>query len=435
LCVLVAACEIRIATRLAGDDVVDPACGNFQIDPGEVCDDGNTADGDGCSANCTSDETCGNGVVDTAMDETCDDANQNGGDGCSADCKSDETCGNGIIDLAKGETCDDGNLISGDNCSANCQSNEQCGNGVTDSGVSPAEECDDGPTGSATCDVNCTVATCGDGTVNTLRGEQCDAGPQGSASCDTNCTTAFCGDSTVNALRGEQCDDGNNISTDACVSCKTAFCGDGFTQANVEQCDDKNTVLTDGCTLNCKLAFCGDGFIRAGVEQCDDSNQVSGDGCSSTCQIEPVNHVIASQGQLGNMATQCDGLNENFYDGCNNTVARSFTWTDNSPFQPTTLEITFNRGIDCAANSNGVTEYVVTTDLNGVNFNDITITSDPLGCFCTPTEVLHTVTISGSGYVRGGANTFTFQPNPIAVCSGLSIDPGIGGFAVVRTFP
>src|SRR5258706_5146390 len=94
LSVALAACNIRVA----GDD--DPTnrviCGNGKIDPGEVCDDGNANDGDGCSADCTSDESCGNGVVDTAVGEGCDDGDSLGGDGCSADCMSTEECGNGV---------------------------------------------------------------------------------------------------------------------------------------------------------------------------------------------------------------------------------------------------------------------------------------------------------------------------------------------------
>src|SRR4051812_27443010 len=39
-------------------------CGNKHIDPGEACDDGNVMDGDGCSADCKSDEKCGNGTID-----------------------------------------------------------------------------------------------------------------------------------------------------------------------------------------------------------------------------------------------------------------------------------------------------------------------------------------------------------------------------------
>src|SRR6185503_7184560 len=43
------------------------------------------------------------------------------GDGCSADCKSNETCGNGVIDTITGETCDDGGTVAGDGCDATCQ--------------------------------------------------------------------------------------------------------------------------------------------------------------------------------------------------------------------------------------------------------------------------------------------------------------------------
>ena len=95
--------------------------------------------GDGCNATCSSNETCGNGVVDVVTGEQCDDGNVAAGDGCGSTC-SIETCGNGIVD--PGEICDDGNNISGDNCSADCASDESCGNGTVD--VSVGEVCDDG---------------------------------------------------------------------------------------------------------------------------------------------------------------------------------------------------------------------------------------------------------------------------------------------------
>jgi cysteine-rich repeat protein len=65
-------------------------CGNARVDPGEVCDDGNTKDGDGCSADCKSNETCGNGILDdhASTPEVCDDGNTADGDGCSHDCLS-----------------------------------------------------------------------------------------------------------------------------------------------------------------------------------------------------------------------------------------------------------------------------------------------------------------------------------------------------------
>ena len=96
-------------------------CGDGTVDPGEVCDDGNTTSGDGCSADCHSTEACGNSVVDVASHEQCDDGNTTAGDGCSADCHL-EYCGNGKLD--PGEACDDGNNHNGDGCSGDCASTE-----------------------------------------------------------------------------------------------------------------------------------------------------------------------------------------------------------------------------------------------------------------------------------------------------------------------
>ncbi len=45
-------------------------CGDGVIDAGEACDDGNRADGDGCSSDCSSNESCGNGRIDPG--EECD---------------------------------------------------------------------------------------------------------------------------------------------------------------------------------------------------------------------------------------------------------------------------------------------------------------------------------------------------------------------------
>src|SRR5437868_4983261 len=54
-----------IQTGQCIDQVCVPAgCGNSKLDPGEVCDDGNTAPRDGCSSDCRSDETCGNSIID-----------------------------------------------------------------------------------------------------------------------------------------------------------------------------------------------------------------------------------------------------------------------------------------------------------------------------------------------------------------------------------
>jgi cysteine-rich repeat protein len=103
--------------------VIEPVCGNGVVESGEECDDGNTANGDGCSSTCQTEvvePVCGNGVVESG--EECDDGNTSDGDGCSASCQIEvvePVCGNGVVE--SGEECDDGNTAGGDGCSASCQ--------------------------------------------------------------------------------------------------------------------------------------------------------------------------------------------------------------------------------------------------------------------------------------------------------------------------
>jgi cysteine-rich repeat protein len=103
-------------------DTPPPVCGDGRLDAGEACDDGNTANGDGCSATCCVEPpppACGDGHIDAG--ETCDDGNTVDGDGCSATCCVEPpppVCGDGNLDA--GEVCDDGNNIDGDGCSADC---------------------------------------------------------------------------------------------------------------------------------------------------------------------------------------------------------------------------------------------------------------------------------------------------------------------------
>jgi len=63
--------------------------------------------------------TCGNGELQEALGEECDDGNTVDGDGCSADCRL-EYCGDGIINNID-EECDDGNNVDGDSCSSSCE--------------------------------------------------------------------------------------------------------------------------------------------------------------------------------------------------------------------------------------------------------------------------------------------------------------------------
>ena len=67
---------------------LQPGCGNYVVEVGEQCDDGNHVDGDGCSQDCKSNEQCGNGVVDDIRGEQCDDGNLASHDGCDSQCRT-----------------------------------------------------------------------------------------------------------------------------------------------------------------------------------------------------------------------------------------------------------------------------------------------------------------------------------------------------------
>ena len=142
-----------------------PACGDGERTDPEQCDDGNTTDGDGCSADCTVEMECGNGRLDPG--EQCDDENTTDGDGCDASCRREAFCGDGAVD--DGEVCDDGGNFSGDGCRSDCLSDETCGNGIVDTAA--GEICDGGDLCSADCMV---VAMCGDGAMSAT--EECDDG-------------------------------------------------------------------------------------------------------------------------------------------------------------------------------------------------------------------------------------------------------------------
>ncbi|MFT4571368.1 MAG: cysteine-rich repeat protein [Candidatus Binatia bacterium] len=255
---------------------------------------------------------CGDGSVDAG--ETCDDGNNISCDGCDRDCTDSSICGNGAVCNAFGadEECDDGNVVSGDGCSATCIS-ELCLNGVLNPGYD--EECDDGAE-SFDCDLDCTLAFCGDGQNNLTRGEVCDTGvgvPTDTPVCDSDCTAPFCQDGHLNLtspnvpasnLSGlEECDDGGeSVACD--TNCTFASCGDGDTNlARGEECDDFDSTDNDFCVssatqqgTNCQLARCGDGFLCTGIscssgpsgaaEDCDDGLSPEGDAESATCNSD-----------------------------------------------------------------------------------------------------------------------------------------------------
>jgi fibro-slime domain-containing protein len=219
--------------------VPERVCGNGVLEIGELCDDDNTDDDDGCSGDCSEVDpdylctegqrcirvvTCGNGVIEG--DEVCDDRNTADDDGCSGACDEIE---DGFMCVKPGQP---------------CVARPVCGNRVREQG----EQCDDGDTDSRDgCSATCQLED----------GYFCPPGQ--------DCTRLVCGDG--NRTPDEECDDDNDDGHDGCAAdCTT---------------EDGWICGSSGCR-----AICGDGMVL-GTEECDDENLASGDGCSSACRVEP----------------------------------------------------------------------------------------------------------------------------------------------------
>lgn len=217
-----------VGTGDSTDTGSDGICGNGVLTQDEACDDGNTDDADGCSADCQTVTpgyscnppgqpcrqlaVCGDGFV--MLPELCDDGNPDDDDGCSASCKvevgykcegeplsvcTETVCGDGVMEGA--ESCDDSNAFPLDGCDERCQREPEC----------PA--------------VGACSSECGDGLV-----------------------------------LGEDCDDGNHIDGDGC----SAACAveDGFVCAPTDDCE-----MIDGeCILRVNAVFRDFGSAHADFE-------------------------------------------------------------------------------------------------------------------------------------------------------------------------
>lgn len=126
--------------------------------------------------------------------------------------------GDGDLDIANVNSGSAGFTILKNSCSGETCT---CGNG----GLDGREACDDGATGSAFCDPDCTLRSCGDGFVNTLAGEQCDDGNAiDDDACDTGCVAATCTDGAKN--QGETDVDCGGPCESGCAARKVCVTGD-----------------------------------------------------------------------------------------------------------------------------------------------------------------------------------------------------------------
>lgn len=282
---------------------------------------------------------CGDGTHDP--DEMCDDGNVTGGDGCSADCQSDERCGNGVLDTVAGEECDFARPEDRDHCSSSCKL-ERCGNGTVDR----EEECDSSGMDSMMCTFDCKISRCGDGHLNRAADELCDSGGQDVPDCNGRlCTLPTCGDFYTNRAAHEQCDSGaadmpgcNGNTAPEPVRCQFPRCGDGYVNptftppkaSTPEECDDgpnNDDQRSNACRTNCHAPHCGDDTVDDG-EECDDGTRNS-DTAPNACRASSCLRAFCGDGVVdsGNpLREECDNGADNsdsLPDACRKSCHRA----------------------------------------------------------------------------------------------------------------
>ena len=283
-----AVCLLGLAVCGCGDDsgesgkiAAQDGCGNGSVETGELCDDGNTASGDGCSADCSAVEE---GYECPPSGGACTKANP---------APKEAECGNGSLE--GDEKCDDGNTASGDGCSADC------------SAVEEGYECP--PSGGACTKANPAPkeAECGNGSLE--GDEKCDDGNTASGDgCSADCSAVE---------EGYECPPAGGACTKANPEPKDAVCGNGTLEGD-ENCDDGNTASGDGCSADCSTVeegyecplsggactkkqapkpdepACGNGILEEG-EVCDKTEGVGEHGkCADDCS-----HVYVQYSEFG----------------------------------------------------------------------------------------------------------------------------------------
>ncbi|MBI3248433.1 MAG: SBBP repeat-containing protein [Deltaproteobacteria bacterium] len=314
-----------------------PVCGDSQIGIGETCDDGNTANDDGCDSSCQVEAVCGDGVAEGL--EACDEGAANGTatSCCSATCTL-VTAGTecradaGVCDVA--ETCTgssgtcpaDAFASSATVCrSANdvCDVSENC----TGSGVNcPSDGFATAGTACGGSDAACdALDTCnGSGAcVDNLDASGTVCNP-GSGVCDPNdtCNGASKTCAPVLATAGTACG-GSDAACDALDTCNgSGTCTDNVDTAGTVcnpgsgTCDPNDTCT--GASKTCAPVVAAAGTACGGSDVgCDALDTCNGSGecvdnrdpeCGDLCEKTPATKGCTVNGTPNQL---CQGTNQN----------------------------------------------------------------------------------------------------------------------------
>jgi len=305
-------------TDTCGNDCITNTCGNGSVDGGEACDPGSGGNIPTCDFDCTA-VVCGDGVRNQPAGEGCDDGNTANGDGCSSTCLVEATCGNGIVE--SGEGCDDGNTTNGDDCDSTCHF--ECGagtsvltNGSFASDISSWHSFTDGSGSLSWSSGEALWTNTTAGTNVQVRQQdlaltgntayrlsfKCRASPALTSMhiAIIKHTSPFTSYVNEGVVLGE-C--GTSMETHQFTFVTTP--GDKTDARLMFQFGDFDTsgdsYYFDDVSLAPRVACvsCGNGVLDPATEECDDGNTTDGDGCSAVCTNESHTMIISEDKSKG----------------------------------------------------------------------------------------------------------------------------------------
>jgi len=254
-----------------------------------------------------------------------------------------------------------------------------------------------------------------------LNPDDCDIASMTSTDCNSNGVPDEC---------EEDCND-NGIADECDITLGTSpdCTGNGIPDECEPDCNNNSTPdscdilanTSNDCNLNEIPDECEPDCNTNGIaDSCDIANNTS-DDCNldevpDECQIgdPPSTQVyLISTSDLVNVPNDCGSGPYN----CSSVIG--FKWQDTQSSATISIDVTFNIGVDCHPPG---TTYGIR--LNGVDVNSIVTNTSH--CFCsTPSDNLHTITMSAEHYVAGAQNLL--EITGASDCVGFFQSGAIGG--------
>jgi len=420
-----------------GDVGGGSVCGDGTLDADEVCDDGNTMDGDGCASDCTLE---GGAPCDPCLeasdclDEGAACVTLADGDVCVAPCvdggcidgfrcaeiDGDEVCvpeaghcrDTGAVEACVGGADEDGDgLVDCDD--PDCDGTPSCdGGGTTD-----PEICDDGLDNDGDGDIDCDDADCGDLEACAPNPEICDNDADDDGDSLVDCIDEDCADDPACVIDGERCvggadDDGDGLvdcadpdcaEDPACAGGEGEICDDGLDNDSDGRTDCLDTECTEDpyCTTT-RDERCTGGFDEDGDGDidCDDADCEGDIACIDPCDaLESVDGFTTWTGAtisgLDRFDVSCG------FEGANEIAV---TWTPDASgaacvsTEGTDFDTVLAVWSDCGDSGSQIACNDDALGLVGASEVDVSVTAG----------TAYTVIIEGFGNDDGGAVTVAF---------------------------